>query len=821
MLETLIQDVRYALRSSRRTPGFACAAIATLALGIGANTAIFSLMNAVLFRTLPVAAPEALYFIAIGAGRDFITMSNYPWLESVRRREDVFSGVAGYNIRDFKLATNQGPERVVGQYVTGNYHALAGVPMALGRGFVAEDDRAPGGGSIAVISDGYWTRRFGRAPDVLGKTLVVGGRTITIVGVTAPGFEGMQPGRALDITLPLSIRAADEPDFLTWPGSWTSMPLVVRLKPGTDPRQAEAVVRAVFREHLAQHKIEGFRRMPSGDERSAVLLPAAKGHDRLRSEYSTPLKVLMGMVGLVLLVSCVNVANLLLVRGAARANEVAVRMSVGASRGRLIRQFLTENLLFSLSGGAIGLLLAAWSTRFIASLFLDAQNPIVISAQPDAFVFMFTMLLSLLTGLVFGLMPAVTATRLDLAPTLKLRDFTSVGVGRLSGRQVLVAAQIALCLVLVFGAGLLVRTERNLQHVQGGFATENILVSALDANDTTFPPERMVELCSSAVERLRERTGAISGSCSTMSPVDTAFEGRLLGIPTPPPGPGANQVWANTVTPDYFRTFGIDLVRGRLFTAQDTANAPRVALINETAARFYFGGADPIGRPIAFGGKPDPARALTIVGIVRDARHSLRQAPPRMVYQPLAQIIQPPDTLTAAIRTTSDPTAIAGLVRTEVSALSRDVAVTWVRSMEQQIASALTSERLLATLSTAFGLLALLLACIGLYGVVSYDVARRSREIGIRLALGAGRSAVLTAVLRQTAVMTAAGIGLGLVAATLASQLVEGFLFELTPRDPVTLGVTTGMLAISALLAGYVPARRASRIDPAVALRSE
>ena len=392
------------------------------------------------------------------------------------------------------------------------------------------------------------------------------------------------------------------------------------------------MVKAAFREHLVQHKIGGFSRMPSGAERSAVLLPAAKGHDRLRVDYSTPLKVLMGMVGLVLLVSCINVANLLLVRGTARANEVAVRMSVGASRGRLIRQFLTESLLFSLSGGALGLLLAGWSTWFIASLFLENQNPIVINAQPDAFVFLFTMLLSLLTGLVFGLMPAVNATRLDLAPTLKLRDVGSIGVGRLSGRQVLVVAQIALCLVLVFGAGLLVRTQRNLQQVQGGFATENILVAALDANDTTFPHERMVELCSSAVERLRERTGAVAGSCSTMSPVDTAFEGRILGIPTPPPGAGANQVLANTVTPDYFRTFGIDLVRGRLFTAQDTARAPRVALINETAARFYFGGADPIGRPIAFGSRPDPARALTVVGIVRDARHALRQAPPRMVY---------------------------------------------------------------------------------------------------------------------------------------------------------------------------------------------
>ena len=383
MLGTLLQDVRYAVRSSGRTPGFAVAAIITLALGIGANTAIFSLMNAVLFRTLPVAAPEDLYFIAHGAGNDLGTSSNYAWLESIRRRDEVFSGVAAYNIRDFKVATTGGPQRVVGQYASGNYHALAGIPIARGRGFTNEDDRAAGGGSIAVISDGFWTRRFGRDPDVLGKTLVVGGRTVTIVGVTAPGFEGMQPGRALDITLPLSIRAADEPDFLTWPDSWTNMPLVARLKPGTDLRQAQAVVQAAFREHLSRHNIRGFSRLPSGAERSALLLPAAKGHDRLRTEYSTPLRVLMGMVGLVLLVSCVNVANLLLVRGTARGSEIAVRMSVGASRGRLVRQFLTESIFFSLSGGALGLLLASWSTWFISSLFLENQNPIVIDAQPD------------------------------------------------------------------------------------------------------------------------------------------------------------------------------------------------------------------------------------------------------------------------------------------------------------------------------------------------------------------------------------------------------------------------------------------------------
>jgi predicted permease len=822
MIDGLVQDVKYALRSLRRSPGFAAAAVVTLGLGIGANTAIFSLMNAVRFRTLPLTAPEELYFVALGSGSDLMTVSNPLWLDRVKERNDVFSDVTAYNIRDFKVrSSREGVENVVGQYVSGNFHLVTGAAIARGRGFTAEDDRAPGGGSLAVISDGYWRRRFGADPDIVGKTLIVGGRTIAIVGVTAPGFVGMQPGRSVDITLPLSIRVADEPDFLTSEDSWTNMPIVVRLKPGTDIRQAQAVVQDLFRDHVAQHRIGRFSRMPNGEARSALLLTAARGHDRLRNEYSTPLFALMGMVGLVLLICCVNVANLLLVRGAARAGEVAVRMSVGANRWRLIRQFLTESTVFAVCGGLIGSLLAGWVTLFIARFFQESQNPIVIDVQPDATVFAFATMLSLLTAMAFGVVPAIGATGIDLTPALKPRSRRPAAGSWWTGRQSLVVVQIALCLVLVFGAGLLVRTLRNLQHVNGGFVTENILVAALDANDTTFPLERMVPLCNDLIERLSARAGAVSASCSTMSPVNSAFEIRALGLPAPPPGPAGDSVYANTVTPDYFRTFGIELVRGRLFTPQDTNAAPRVAVVNEALARAFFGGADPIGRPIAFGSNPDLSRALTVVGVVRDARQTLRDPSPRMVYQPLAQIRSAPDLLSAAIRTTGDPSPLAGLLRGELRALSGDVAVTWVRTMEQQIAASLTRERILATLSTGFGLLALLLACIGLYGVLSYDVARRTRDIGIRMALGAERSMILRSVLRQTAAITVAGLVIGLTAAWLLSQFVERFLFGLTPRDPLTLVVAAVMLAGSTLLAGYLPARRASHIEPTVALRME
>ncbi len=824
MIDTIWQDLRYAARSLRRTPGFAVAALVTLALGIGANAAIYSLIEAVMLRTLPVSAPEELRFVAIGlpGTDDITTASNYPWLERVRQRADVFAGVTAFNIRDFKVSSESGAERVVGQYVSGNYHALVGVPMALGRGFTSEDDRVPGSSPIAVISDGYWSRRFGRRSDVIGQTLLVGGRSLTIVGVTAPGFDGMVPGRSVEITLPLSIRIQDEPDFLTWLDNWTSMPLVARLNPNIDLRQADAALASTFRVHMSQPETQGFSRSRSGELRTAMLLPAARGQDRLRRDYEFPLAVLMGMVGVVLLIACVNVANLLYVRSTARAREVALRMSVGASRGRMVQQFLVESLALALTGGALGLVLAGWGTRFVADLFRENQNPIVINAQPDGTVLLFAAALSVLTGIVFGLVPAFAATRISLASALKT-GMSGVGSSLQSpGRYALVAGQLALCLVLTFGAALLVRTQQNLQRVDGGFDSANLLMFALDARDTAFPLERVVGLCSDVLDRLRTRPGVISGTCSTMSPIDTAFEGRILGMPAPQPGIRADDtVFANTVTPDYFRTFGIPLRRGRLFTSQDTAESTRVAIINETVARAYFGDADPIGRAIAFGREPDPNRTLTVVGVVADARQALRETPPRMVYQPLVQIIEPPANLNAAVRTSGDPAIVAGLVRGDVRERSRDVAVSWVRTMEEQIAASLLSERLLATLSTTFGVLALLLSCVGLYGVISYDVTRQRRDIGIRLALGATRSVVLGRVLRQAATIVVAGLAMGLIGAWFTSRLVEGFLFGLTPRDPYMFGVAVLTLTITAMLAGYLPARRAAQVDPAITLRTE
>jgi predicted permease len=824
MIDTIWQDVRYAARSLRRTPGFAAAAIVTLALGIGANTTIFSFIQAVMLRTLPIAAPGELYFVASGfpGGAEITTASNYPWFEQVRQHTDVFAGVTAFNTRDFKVSSDGGAETVAGQYVSGNYHAVVGVPIAMGRGFSSEDDRAPGSSPIAVISDGFWSRWFGRRSDIIGQTVVVGGRSLTIVGVTAPGFVGMSPGRSVEITLPLSIRIQDEPDFLTSLDNWTSMPLVVRVKPGVDVRQAEAALQSAFSIHLAQPETQRFSRSRSGQLRSALLLPAGKGQNRLRQDYQLSLTVLMAMVAVVLLIACVNVGNLLYVRSAARAREVAVRMSVGASRLRVVRQFVVESLVIALISGAIGVTMAGWGTRLLSALFLENQNPIVIDAQPGGTVLLFAALVSVVTAILFGLAPAFAAAHVAPAPALRAGTTDGCRSHRSPGRSVLVAGQLALCMVLTFGAALLVRTQQNLQQIDAGFETRNLLVFALDARDTAFPAERVVGLCDAVLDRIRTRAGVVSASCSTMSPVDTAFEERILGVPARQPGvSGDNIVFANTVTPDYFATFGIPLLRGRSFTRQDTAISARVAIVNESVARAYFGDADPIGREIAFGSNPDPKRALTVVGVVRDARQSWRASPPRMVYQPLDQIVEPPANLTAAIRTNADPAIVAGLIRSEVQALTPDVAVSWIRTMEEQISASLFSERLLARLSTTFGVLALLLACVGLYGVISYDVARRRRDIGIRLALGATRSVVLSGVMRQATTIVFAGLAMGLVGAWFASRLVERFLFGLTARDPYMLGIAAVTLTLTAMLAGLLPARRAAQIDPAITLRTD
>jgi predicted permease len=592
------------------------------------------------------------------------------------------------------------------------------------------------------------------------------------------------------------------------------MPLVARLRRGVTAASAEPVIDTAFRAHMTMPGI-GFGRTWEGQFiLRAAVVPAARGADRLRREYEPALGVLAAMVVFVLAIGCVNVASLFLARGAARQQEIALRLAIGAGRWRLVRQLLAEAGLVAVGAGLIGFVAAGWATRYLGTLLRESQRPITIDVQPDARAFAFTLAAAGITTLLFGLAPALRTTQVP--PTLRVASSSATG-RRPSGRMALVAAQLAMCVVLVFGAALLVRTLRNLEDVDERLAADTVVAFAIDANDTAFPLERIAALCGEAIGRLR-RPGVGTGSCSTMTPLDTAREVRTLGLPAAPAG--SRDILANAVTPEYFATFGIGATRGRLFTAADNTAAPRVAILNEAAARHFFGDQDPVGRQIAFGSRPDPTQALTVVGVVGDVRYQLRTAPEPMAYQSIAQLADPPDYIVGAVRA-QDPASVVTRVRTVVRDLSPELAISWVRTLREQMQAALVTERLLALFSVAFGLLALLLAAVGVYGVIAYDVARRTREIGIRMALGAQRHAVLGGILRQVALIVVPGVGVGLGAGLLASETVEAPLFGITPRDPWTLVGTAVALALVALAAAFMPARRATLVDPAATLRTE
>ena len=818
------QDLRYSVRMMVKTPVFTIAVILSLALGIGANTAIFSLMDAVLFRTLPLPEPEALYFLAHDPGPDVSTSSNYPIFERYRAAP-VFSGVTAYRGRTFNVSTAEGVERLPGQFVSGNYHAVLGAPMSLGRGFASEADRGPAS-FVAVISHDYWMTRFGGSPGVVDRTLNVGGRVVTIVGVTAPGFRGLEPGGRVDITLPMSVMALDAPTFFDATDGWTSLVLVGRLAPGVAEPRAIAAVDAIFQQFLSEPPSAWVKAGARGRFRAGTIEPAARGTWNLRRTYSTPLLVLMGMVAVVLLMACANVANLLLARATARSREVAIRLGIGASRARLVRQFLTESLMLGLSGGALGVLLSPAGTQAILALFSDPQSPLLLDAALNGRVLAFTTAVSTLTGVAFGIVPALRGTGVELAPTLKQGSGPAFSLrGPLAGKS-LVIAQFALCVMMVAGAALLSRSLRNLEGFDAGFVRSNIVVADLDTTPATLSPEARAVFYAGLIERLHTRPGVRSVTLAARTPIDRSSQLRRIEVGAVPPTPEGG-VSVNPVTPGYFETFGIDLIRGRGLVRADRESSASVALVSQSMARYYFGDRDPTGETFVLGGNK---HRTTIVGVVDDVRHeALRTvAPPKMVYTPLFQRsadlegrILLPAQLTLAVRTDADPAALPLVVRGEIRSLNRDVLVHSVRTMEQQIDATLIPERLLAKLSTAFALGALLLACVGLYGVMSYNVARRAREIGIRIALGAIPRVVLWRVLRETLTVSIAGIAAGLLLALAATRTVSTFLFGLSPYDPATLASTTILLLIIALAAGFVPARRAAAVDPVTVLRND
>jgi predicted permease len=731
----------------------------------------------------------------------------------------VFDGVTAYSNSTFKVTMPDGVESVDGLWVSGNFHAVVGVPMALGRGFSAERDRDTGRSMIAVISDHYWARRFNRAPEVLGQTVTVNAHTVTIVGVTAPEFTSLTPGTRPDVTLPLSIRVLEQKDFFDQRDTWTSMPILARLKPGISERQATAAADVALKQYMALKENRWMAERNPDAFAAARLLPAARGSESLRQRYGTPLTVLMALVGLILLIAATNVANLLLIRGEARSKEVAIRLCVGGGRMRLIRQFLTESLLLAFLGAGFGFVLSQWGTQAIMVFFESLEAPVFLDVSPNIRVLMFTTAIALITALLFGLTPALRSTRVALAPALKDGGQAASTARRWTAGHALVVTQVALGVIVIAVAGLLARSLYNLKTLDAGFNGDRVLVFTLDSYGTTLDAERRTALYVDLLDRLRTLPGVGSAAASRSVPIHTSGNARLLDLPGPPDRELERAAFANIVSPGYFETFGIRLLRGRDFNDGDSSSSPRVAIISTATTKLYFGDRDPVGQSIAFQSEKDTR--LTVVGVVEDTHQmNLREKAPAIVYTPLRQE-RAQSWMNFAIRTAQEPAALAPAAVAAARAASKDVVIRYVRTMEQQVDASLVRERLLATFSGGFAVLALILAAVGIYGVMSYNVTRRRREIGIRMALGARQGTVLGQVLRQTVVVSVIGVGIGVAAVLLTTRFMAPLLFGLSERDPATLAGVSLVLLITTAIAGFFPARRAATIDPVRAIKTE
>ena len=824
------RDVRHAARALRKNPGFALVVVLTLGLGIGANAAIFSLMDQVLLRRLPVRSPGELILLnGPGAfqGRTFNAMTfSYPMYKDFRDGNEVFTGLMARFPMAMTIVWQGQAERVSGDLVSGNYFEVLGVRPAAGRLFNAADDRTPGAHPVAVLSHGFWTRRFGGDPSVLGQTLVVNGHPLTVVGVSGRGFQGLDVGNSSDVMVPMMMKPQMTPswnDLDNRRSRWLNV--IGRLKPGVTADQAKVQLDVLYRQINEQevqqipNASESFRKR-FVDKRLEVL-PAGRGLSDLRQQFSTALVVLMCMVGVVLLIACANVANLLLARATSRQKEIALRLALGAGRGRLVRQQLAESLLLATSGAIVGLVLARWTGSLLLAALPGTRAGQSLSAAADWRVVAFTLLLALVTALAFGIVPALHATRSAVTSALKEEAGSVAGGGRQARlRRGLVVGQVALSMLLLAGAGLFARSLYNLRTLDPGFEVESLLTFSIDPSLSGYTEDRTLSL----YERMEQELAAVPGVRGVSGSVMGALTGNGWSMTVRVDGYAQKEgedmnPGVDAVGPRYFETMGIPLASGREFTEKDTRGAPRVAIINETMAKYFFNGTNPLGRRFGFG--RDAASTIEIVGVAKDVRsQGLRDVPPRFIYVPYRQSDEL-TSLTFYVRAVGDPGAAVGLLRQAVQRLDPNLPLYDVRTMTAQVGESLFVERMVAALSVAFGALATLLAAVGLYGVMSYAVARRTREIGIRMALGAERGRVLWLVLREVAMLAGVGVVAGLVGAFYLTRRVESQLFGLSPNDPATLVGAVLLLLAVALLAGFVPARRATTIDPMVALRTE
>ena len=825
----MLQDFQYAVRNLRRTPLFTIVALFSLALGIGANSAVFTIADQILLRPIPVThARQLVSFSSPGPQSGHVwgeDTFSYPMYRDFRDHNTVFEGVAARFNTNLNLSYNNRSERIAAELVSGTWFDTLGLGTFLGRGISVADDLVPAAHPVVVLTYDFWKSRFNANPGLLNQTVLLNGHPMTVIGVAAPGYHGFDPGARIDVLVPTMMKASMTP---TWDGLddrrtlW--LQLVGRLRPGVSLRQAQASMEPYYHGLL----IMEMRSMKFRSERSRsafatkplIFAPAANGLSDLRKQFSDPLLILLGIVGVLLLIACANVANLLLARAVGRQKEIAIRLAVGASRFLLVRQLVAESLVLSVAGGAIGILFAWWTGSALLTLLANSGD-LPLTATPDLRVFAFTFGLSLLTGVLFGLAPAWQATSPKLALTLKDNaGNVSAGGGHVRLRKALVISQVALSLLMLIAAALFTRSLHNLKNVDLGFRRERLMSFAVDPSLAGYKADRIrrfaeeVQARTAATPRVQSAAVGVIALLSYDQNVSAIFiEGRQRNEDDD------MAPWFDSVSPGYFATLGIPLLAGRDFTPRDRAGAPRVAVVNDVFANYYFKNQNPIGR--RFGFARGPKADIEIVGVVRGAKYaSVDGKIPKEVYLAIAQD-ENPASLVVYARTAGDPKTVFASLRREVNGLDSGLPVTGLRTMEDQIDESLSPQRVMAGLSAFFGILATLLAAIGLYGVMAYTVTRRTREIGIRLALGADRSSLLKLVLREVAILTVAGVLIAIPVSFAITRLVRSVLYGILPNDPLSIAAAVILLTSVALLAGYIPAERATRVDPLTALRYE
>ncbi len=840
MIDGLLQDLRFGARMLRKAPGFTVVAALTLALGIGVNSAIFSIVNALLLRSIPVQQPEQLAIVGDPSrvhswsnGSPRTDIFSVPLYQELARTNQVFSALAAVTdvpnarVRIAENGKDSQPEKVSARLVTGNYFDLLGVRPALGRTFTADDDKAAGADPYAVLSYGYWKRRFHEDPLIVGKTIRVNGYPLTVVGVAAPGFYGEVVGDMQDLWVPLMMepQVVSGRDYLNKVDIATLV-LIGRVKQGFTIQQANASLNVTFQQIAHSTFIERFDK-DNKDQLAKLkveVTPGGRGLSSIRKDMEKPLWFLLGIVGLVLLIACVNVANLLLARSSARQTEMAVRLAIGASAGRVARQMLTECMLLAVIGGGLGLLASLWTSRALVWLITGSRF-FKFDVTPDARVLAFTAGVSLLTGVLFGLAPAMRARRMQLSSVLKEggRSAASGSAPRPSASRYLVAAQVALSVMVLFTSAILVRSMKNLQRFDTGYQRDNLLLLRADFTAAGYKDNRLNQASNDLLERFRHVPGASGATFSAnglFSGTESA-DGIIVEGHTP-----ANDddkvAWNDTVGPNYFATVGVPLLLGRDIGPQDTATSPRVVVINETMANFYFKDSNPIGHHIAIDDDKTRDKPYEIIGVARDVHdHGIRSVVHRRFYMPATQAYEAVGQPNYIIHASGMPAALLDSARQVVRDFDPNLQVIGSNTANQLVDQSLMDQIVVADLSGLFAALALLLACIGLYGLMSYSVAGRTREIGVRMARGATRNTLVWLVLREAMTMVVAGVVVGVPVAVIVSRGLHSMLYEVTPVDPISLIATALVLSGVAAFAAWLPARRATKVDPMVALRYE